>query len=187
MPKKLWPIIRFQLDQFLHESSIFVCLIDYIRPPCNRGVDVFSIVVPYYFPCFQKGHFPLVFHLKYFFFFFGSCISRMALSTVRTTNFLQAIFLLLVWVLFTVFGTCRQSSTDFIVVSIFLTFEATQGCWDVLLNPLKTITDLHFLGSMGLVKCHNVSVGLDSFFAFSGGDFYVCNSVFPGLLQSSLL
>ena len=53
------------------------------------------------------------------------------------------------------------------------------GSWDILLNSLKTIADLHLLGSMRLIKCQDVSVGLDSFFAFSDGDsFYVCNSRF---------
>ena len=38
----------------------------------------------------------------------------------------------------------------------------------------------HLIGSMGLIKCHDVSVGLDSFFAFYDGDSsYICNSLFP--------
>ena len=102
----------------------------------------------------------------------------MTLSAVCTSNFLQAIFLHVVQVLFTAFGTCVSSSTGFPVASIFLTFEASQGRWDVLLNSLKTIADLHLLGSMGLVKCQDVSVGLDSYFTFSNGDFSeVCNSL----------
>ena len=51
--------------------------------------------------------------------------------------------------------------------------------WDVLLNSLKTIVDLHLFRSLVMIKCQDVSVGLDSFFAFSNGDpSYVCNSLF---------
>ena len=56
------------------------------------------------------------------------------------------------------------------MVSIFLVFEAPQVCWDIHLNPLKTIVNLHLLGSMELIKCQDVDVGLDLFFAFSNGD-----------------
>ena len=73
-------------------------------------------------------------------------------------------------VLFTAFGTGVSSSTSFPVVYIFLAFEAPQECMDVLLNSLKAIADLHFCGSMGLIKCQDVSVSLDSFSAFSNGD-----------------
>ena len=66
---KLWPIIRYQLDQFLYESSLFVFLNGCIRPPCNRGITLSSRVGPYCFSSFQEGHFPLLFHLKYFLFF----------------------------------------------------------------------------------------------------------------------
>ena len=76
---KLWPIIRFQLDQFLLECSIFVVLIACIRSPCNRGVAVVSHVGPYNFPCFQEGYISLVFHLKYSLFFFVN-IANLALA-----------------------------------------------------------------------------------------------------------
>ena len=56
------------------------------------------------------------------------------------------------------------------MVSIFLAFEAHQECWDIYINPLKTIVDLHLLGSMKLIKCQDVAVGLDLFFTFSNGD-----------------
>ena len=56
------------------------------------------------------------------------------------------------------------------MVSIFLAFEAHQECWDIYINPLKTIVDLHLLGSMQLIKCQDVAVGLDLFFTFSNGD-----------------
>ena len=59
----------------------------------------------------------------------------------------------MIWVLFTSFGTWVSSCTGFPVVSIFLVFEAPQGCWDALLNLLKPKTNL---GSM----CQDVSVGL---------------------------
>ena len=152
---KLWPIIGFQLDQFLRESSIFV-VIGSIHPPCNRGVAAFSNRAPYNSPCFQEGNIPLVFHLNDFFFSLvnsvRSCVSRMILSAVCTCNFFQAILLHLVRVLFTAFGTCLSSSTGFRVVSIFLAFEAPQRSWDVPLNSLKTIADLHLVGSTGLLN-----------------------------------
>ena len=128
---KLWPIIRFQMGQFPYECSIFVVFIGCIRPSCNRSVAVFSHVGPYSFPCFQKGYIPLVFHLKYFFFFFvniaRSCESRMIFSVVCTSNFFQAIFPHLVRVLFTVFGICLSSSTGFPVVTIFFGIWSTSG------------------------------------------------------------
>ena len=98
----------------------------------------------------------------------------MILSAVCTSNLLQAIFLQVVLVLFTAFGTYQSFSTGFSMVSIFLSFKAPQWCWDILLNSLKT--DLHLIGSMGLIKCQDC-VGLDSFFAFSNGDSYICNSL----------
>ena len=52
----------------------------------------------------------------------------------------------IVRVLFTAFGTCLSSSTGFSVVSTFLAFKAPRGRWDVLLDSLKTIADLHLLG-----------------------------------------
>ena len=85
----------------------------------------------------------------------------------------------MVQVLFITFRICLSSSTGFSVVSIFLAFEAPQESWDVLLNSLETIAYLHLLGSTGLIKCQDVSVGLDSFYAFSSGDSsYICNSLF---------
>ena len=35
---KLWPIIWFQLDPFLHKSSVFIFLVDWIHSPCNRSM-----------------------------------------------------------------------------------------------------------------------------------------------------
>ena len=65
------------------------------------------------------------------------------------------------------------------MVSIFLASEALWGSWDVLLNYLKTIADIHLVGSTGVIKCQNVRVGLDSLLAFSDGDSYIFNSLFP--------
>ena len=85
----------------------------------------------------------------------------------------------MVQVPFTAVGTCQSPSVSFPVVSIFLAFEAPMDCWNILFNPLKTIADLQLLGSMGQVKCQDVGVGLDLFFAFSNGDSSdVCHSLF---------
>ena len=120
-----------------------------IRSSCNRGITVFSHVAPYSFPYFKKGYISFVFHLKYFLFFF--------VNITRSSS----------------------PSTGFTVVSIFLAFEVPQGHRNGQHNSLKTIADLHFLGNTGLIKCQDVSVGLDSFFTFSDGDAsYVCNSLF---------
>ena len=106
---KFWPIIGFQLDQFLHECSIFVVVIGSIRPPCNRDVAALSNIAPHNSPSFQEGNIPLVFNLDYFFFFLvnsaRSCVSRMILLAVCTCNFFQVIFLHVVRVRFTAFGT----------------------------------------------------------------------------------
>ena len=59
----------------------------------------------------------------------------------------------MVWVLFTAFGTCQSSSASSPVASLFLAFEALQGCWDILFNPLKTSGNFsileHFLPASG--------------------------------------
>ena len=169
------PIIWFKPDQFLHESSISVILIDCIHPPYNRGVTVFAHVGTYYLPSFQKRHILLVFHFKYLFFFFvgiaRSCISRVILSAIHTFRFHQAIFLHMVRVLFTAFGTCVSSSIGFSVVSILLAFEAPQWSWDVLFNLFYTIAYLHLL--------ENVGVEYYFSFSFSNEDsFYVYEPLF---------
>ena len=75
--------------------------------------------------------------------------------------------------------TCMSSSTGFRVVSIFWAFEAPQESWDVLLDSLKTIADIHLFGCTELIKYQDVSVYVYSFFAFSDGhSSYICNSVF---------
>ena len=98
-----------------------------------------------------------------------SWVSQMVMSGVWTTDFLWAIFLHMVRVLFTTLCTCLSSSASISVVSIFLTSEATQGCWDVLFNPLYTTLNFHFLGNIGLIKYQDVGIGLDLLSAFSNG------------------
>ena len=158
-------------------KSIFVVFIGSIYPPCNRSIVAFSYIAPYN-SRFQEEHIPLVFHLNYFLFFFvnnaRSCVSWMILSAICTSNFFQAIFLHVAWVLFTTFRTCLSSSTGFSEVSIFLAFEAPQGSWDIMLNSLKTIADLHLLGNMSGCKCWSGFI-----FALSDRDSsYICNSLF---------
>ena len=43
-----------------------------------------------------------------------------------------------------------SSFKGFLVESIFLAFEAPQGSWDALFDPFLTISDLLFLGIVGL-------------------------------------
>ena len=130
----------------------YICSRHWFYPPSvQQGVSAFSHIPPYNSPSFKEGNIPLVFDLNYFFFFLVistiSCMSRMVLLAVCTSNFFQAIFLCMVRVLFTAFGTCLSSSTGFPVVSKFLTFKAPQGRWDVLLNSLKIIADLLEFGT----------------------------------------
>ena len=68
---KLWSIIGFQLEQFLHKCSIFAVVIGSIRPPCNGGIAAFSHIAPYNSPSFQEGNISLVFDLNNFFFLLG--------------------------------------------------------------------------------------------------------------------
>ena len=89
-------------------------------------------------------------------------------------NFFQAIFLHMIRVLFTALSKDLTSSTGFL-----LAFEVPQGYWDILLNPLRTIADIHLFGSTLLVKFHDVGVGLYLFFAFSNGvPSNICYSMF---------
>ena len=103
-------------------------------------------------------------------------------------HFLCANFLHVVWVLFVALYICLSSSVDLSLVSVFWAFNAPQGSWDILFNPLETTADFHFLGSMGLIKCQNVCVGPDLLCHFSYADFsYVCHAIFLGQLPSPLL
>ena len=142
----------------------------------QRGVAVFSHVAPYNFPCFQKGDI-LVFHLKYFIFLFVNIAKSYVSRLISVVCFKQSSSK---WSgSISPYFARLSSSTGFPVVFIFWAFEAPQGHWNILLNPLKTIAHLYLFGSMGLIKCQDVIVGLNSFFAFANGDSYICNSLFP--------
>ena len=98
----------------------------------------------------------------------------MILSAVCTSNLVQAIFLQVVRVLFTALDMCHPLQAS-LWCPYFWHLKSLRGTRTYSLT-LKTIANFHFLGSMGLVKCQDVSVGLDSFFAFSNGDSsYICN------------
>ena len=88
------------------------------------------------------------------------------------------IFIHVVRVVFAALGTCLSSSAGFPIVSIFLAFKASKRWWDVLLNPLETITDLHFLKNMGLIESQDICIGFDFLFALSDGNSSVCHSLF---------
>ena len=90
--------------------------------------------------------------------FARSCVSWVILSAVCTSSFLQAIFLHMVWDFFIAFGTCMSTSKGFLVESIFLAFEAPQGSWDALFDPFLTISDLLFLGNVGLYGRFSFSI-----------------------------
>ena len=104
-----------------------------------------------------------------------SWVCWMIVSAFCTSNFFHAIFLYVVQVFFTAFGTCVSPSIGFSVVSTFFVFEALLGSWDVLLDS----QDNSRFSPTGLVKCQDVSDGLDSFLAFSDGDSsYICSFLF---------
>ena len=69
--------------------------------------------------------------------------------------------------LFAALCTCQLFFARLPAIFIFLTFEASQGCWDILFNPLGTVADLHFFGNTGLIKCQDVGVGLYLFITLS--------------------
>ena len=153
---KFWSIIRFQLDQVLHQGSIpsvLVALSDWICLSYDRGESTLSHVGSRYFPSFCKASVFLVFHPKYFFLHFINVprlwVSRIILTAVCVFYFIRALFVCMVRILFTALGTCRSSSANFPVVSLFLTFEAPHEGWDILFDPLEAIADFHFLRNMG--------------------------------------
>ena len=161
----LWPIIQFQLDQFLNENLIFILLSDCIFPLCNRGV--FSPMSdPTILLASWRDTF-LVFYYKYFLFFFYRCHKILSKLDGLVCN-LDTWFLLSKLPLsgpsFTTLGTCQLSSASFSEVSIFFIFEVPQSCWDIIFNPLKTIADLHLLGNMRLIKCQDICPASDNFF-----------------------
>ena len=158
----------------------YICSLQWLYPPfvqqwrrsfCQCSSQQFSLLPGRtYSSCVSPQLFPLLF-----------CkILHKPDDFVCIFNFFQAIILYMVWVLFTTFGACLSSSTRLSVMSIFLAFKAPQGSWNVLLNSLITIADFYLPRNMGMVKCRDVSVGLDSLFAFSHGDSSsVCTSLFP--------
>ena len=54
-------------------------------------------------------------------------------------------------------------------VHFIFTFEASQKFWDILFNPLEAIADFPFFGSITLIKCQDVAVGLNLLSALSNG------------------
>ena len=164
------PIIWFQLNQFLHKSSIFVILIDCICSLCYRSVGIFAYVSTYNFPCFQEN---------------SSCASpqvslfcRFHRILFKLGDFVDSSHILfpssnMVWVLFIAFGTCVLSSTGFPMVSTFLAFEAPHGSWNILFDSLYTLDYLPLLGNVGLVECQDVGVGF--YFFLLSYSFYLCD------------
>ena len=71
---------------------------------------------------------------------------------------LYSFFTLPQWFLshFGIFGYTfiyQSPSTALFVDSIFLTFTALQGCWNVLFYPFKVESNFHFLRNHWFVKC----------------------------------
>ena len=121
---KLWPIIHFQLDQLLHECSIFAVLIVRICSPCKRhncflpcSSRQFSLLPGrIHSSCVSPQAFPFLFwkHHKILH-------KPMILLAVCTFNFFKATFLLMVQFLFTAFGTCLSSSIlSYIYIYIYI-------------------------------------------------------------------
>ena len=130
---KLWTILWFQLDQFFHQISlVLITLSNWIRCSCNRGRSALSNVGPHHFPRFQKADILLLLYLQYFLLPFinvaRSWVIRMVRSTVWTFHFVWALFLHVVRVFFAALFTCPSSSASFPMVSIFLSYEMSQGC-----------------------------------------------------------
>ena len=44
----------FQTGTISQRVFYICCIIDSVRPPCNRGVAAFSHIAPYNSPCFQE-------------------------------------------------------------------------------------------------------------------------------------
>ena len=76
---------------------------------------------------------------------------------------------LMVWVFPVKPSTCQTSSTAHLMVSIFLAYKALQGCWNILFYLSKAVSNFHFLGNYGFVKCQNVCVCLYFFTTMSNG------------------
>ena len=63
-------------------------------------------------------------------------------------------------------------------MSIFLTFEAPRGSWDILFNPLEAIADFYFFGNIGLIKCQDMCISLDFLSALSNDSSDVRHALF---------
>ena len=168
---KLWPIICFQLDSFHHECSIFVVFIgcSCFLPCSSLQFSLFpvrpysSCVSPQVFPFLFCKHRKILhklddlvvnFHLE-----FPS--SNLPPSGPGPFHSIWYMFVVLYGLPFGVhiFG--------------FWSTSGALGCTAWLSQ------DNHLLGIMGPVKCQDVSVSLDSFFAFSNGDSsYICYCLF---------
>ena len=101
------------------------------------------------------------------------------LTTVWSLSFILTIFLHMVWVFFTTPSTCLTSSPSLPVVTIFLAFKAPQGCRDVLIHHLISISNSYFLEYFRVTEIHNVCMCLNFFSTLS--DYYsfvVCDTLF---------
>ena len=175
---KLWPIIWFQLDLFLHKSSVFIYLVDWIHSPCNRSM--FSpIKDPIVFLAFWKDTFILRFtsSIPFSFLSISQDFALAGWPCWQLEHLISFKQFSAMWSRSLSLHLCPLQA--FMWCPYFWHLKHPQDCWDIHLNPLKTIVDLHLFGGMELIKCQDVAVGLDLFFAFSNGDSSdVCHSLF---------
>ena len=141
-----------------YPAELYICSLscfDWIYPTYNKGVGILSHGGPYYFSSLQKVTFLLC---QYFFLLFidvtRSWVSWMVMSAVWISDFLWAILLRMVWVLFAAFYICLSSSASFPVVSIFLTFKAPHRCWDIHIQLSQD--NIRFLLPLGIWHWLNV-------------------------------
>ena len=151
-----------------------------VSAPC---VTEALLVSPHNFHCFQEGLISLIYHLYYFFFFSidiaRSCVCRMVLFAIWTSNWFWAFLFFVIWFFFPSLFTCLFSFVSVPVVSKFLTFEAPQGSWDVLFQPLQTIAYFYHFKNLGLIQSQDVRICFDFFSPlFNAYSSYVCYSSF---------
>ena len=162
--------------------QLYICCLDWLYP-CNRSIRVFSHVT-LLFSLLPGSLHSLCALFVIFAFLFHKC--QMVSLAVWTLS-LSTLPLYSLGPFHTARCPCQSSPASLPVISIFLTFEASQRCWDILFNPLKTVANLHFFENMGLIKYQDVGVGLDLLTTLSDCDsFDVVHSVFPWLLSSLL-
>ena len=82
-------------------------------------------------------------------------------GSLNIFTFIRAIFIRVIRVVFVRLCTCLSSSAMFLVVDIFLTFEAFRRCWGIMFNLLEAIPNFHFLGNRELIKYQDICVRLD--------------------------